>query len=558
MATITAPARRHAKASTSSSGMRRDVGLVGLTFTSLGCVIGSGWLLAALEASSVAGPAALLAWAIAGVIVLVLALVYAELGAAYPVAGGTSRIPHIAFGPIAGFASGWVAWLGTVTLAPIEVEAALQYLTPKIHAVTLTHTKGEAVILTGAGFGVGAVLLLIFATINVLGVRKLSDSNTAIVSWKVAIPLLTVIALVAASFHGSNFSSGSAGGFMPFGWKGVLTALPIGVVFSLTGFEQAVQLGAEARNPGRDMPRAVIGSVLIGILLYAALQVAFIGALSPSAIAHGWTNPIGSGHYGPFATIATTIGLGWLAVLLYIDAVVSPGGTGLIYVGTSSRAAFTMARSGYAPRRFAKIDKRGVPWAGIALSFVVGLIMFLPFPGWQKLVSFITSASALMFSFAPVSLAVLRRNDPDRERPYRLPYQRILAPASFAAAALLIYWGGWQTTWKLLVAMGIGYLVFAASQLRKRGQSRPHLDLRTLTWLVPYLGGLLLLTFYGQFKGGRGDLPFGVDLGVVAVFALVIYAVAVRLGADSETVKRYLAEDMDDDQASSEPAAVSK
>jgi amino acid transporter len=534
--------------------MRRDVGLVGLTFTSLGCVIGSGWLLAALEASSAAGPAAIISWGIGGVIVLALALVYAEIGAAYPVAGGTSRVPHIAFGPIAGFASGWLAWLGSVTLAPIEVEAALQYLTPKIHAVTLTHTKGDAVVLTAAGFGVGAVLLLLFATINVLGVRKLSDSNTTIVSWKILVPLLTVIALVVTSFHGSNFSAGSAGGFMPFGWKGILTALPLGVVFSLTGFEQAVQLGAESRNPGRDMPRAVIGSVIIGILLYLALQVAFLGALSPSAIAHGWANPIGSGDYGPFATIATTIGLGWLAVLLYIDAVVSPGGTGLIYVGTSSRAAFTMARSGYAPKQFAKIGKRGVPYASIALSFVAGLIMFLPFPGWQKLVSFISSASALMFAFAPVSLAVLRRSDPDRKRPYRMPYAKVLAPASFAAATLIVYWGGWETTWKLLVAIGIGFAVFGVNQLRKGGIKREDLDLRTFSWLAPYLIGLLLLTFYGQFKGGRGDLPFGVDLAVVAVFGLVIYALAVRQGAAPKMVERYLAEDADgsDDTGSSD------
>ncbi len=526
--------------------MRRDVGLVGLTFTSLGCVIGSGWLLAALEASSAAGPAAIISWGIGGVIVLALALVYAEIGAAYPVAGGTSRVPHIAFGPIAGFASGWLAWLGSVTLAPIEVEAALQYLTPKIHFVTLTHTKGEAVVLTGAGFGVGAVLLLLFATINVLGVRKLSDSNTTIVSWKILVPLLTVIALVVTSFHSSNFSAGSGGGFMPFGWKGILTALPLGVVFSLTGFEQAVQLGAESRNPGRDMPRAVIGSVIIGILLYLALQVAFLGALSPSAITHGWANPIGSGDYGPFATIATTIGLGWLAVLLYIDAVISPGGTGLIYIGTSSRAAYTMARSGYAPKQFAKIGKRGVPYASIALSFVAGLIMFLPFPGWQKLVSFISSASALMFAFAPVSLAVLRRSDPDRKRPYRMPYAKVLAPASFAAASLIVYWGGWETTWKLLVAIGIGFAVFAANQLRKGGIKREDLDLRTLSWLAPYLVGLLLLTFYGQFKGGRADLPFGVDLAVVAIFALVIYAFAVRQGAPPKMVERYLAEDSED------------
>ena len=529
--------------------MRREVGLLGLTFTSVGCVIGSGWLLSALLASSVAGPAALLAWAIGGVIVLVLALVYAELGAAYPVTGGTSRIPHIAFGPIAGFSSGLLAWLGSVTLAPIEVEAALQYLTPKVHAVTLTQEKGSAVVLTAAGFAVGAVLLLLFAVINVLGVRKLSDSNNAIVTWKVAVPVLTVLALVITAFHGSNFTSGRSGGFMPFGWKGVLTALPLGVVFSLTGFEQAVQMGGESRNPGRDMPRAVIGSVVIGIVLYLALQVAFLGSLSPSALVHGWTDPIGKGDFGPFATLATTLGLGWLAVLLYIDAVVSPGGTGLIYTGTSSRAAYTMSRSGYAPKKLSRIDKRGVPFASIALSFVVGLVMFLPFPGWQKLVSFITSASALMFAFAPISLAVLRRNDPDRERPYRMPYAEVLAPGSFVAATLLIYWGGWQTTWKLLVAIGLGFVVFVAGPLRKGRFSRDELDVRTFTWLVPYFAGLALLTYYGQFTGGRGKLPFGIDLAVTAVFGLAIYFLAIRQSAPTELVARYIEEDTESDAA---------
>ena len=548
MATISAPIARRATAQ-KAGAMRREVGLLGLTFTSVGCVIGSGWLLSALEASSAAGPAAIIAWGIGGVIVLVLALVYAELGAAYPVTGGTSRIPHIAFGPIAGFSSGWLAWLGSVTLAPIEVEAALQYLTPKVHAVTLTQQKGSAVILTAAGFAVGAVLLLLFAVINVLGVRKLSDSNNAIVTWKVAIPVLTVIALMITAFHGSNFTSSSSGGFMPFGWKGVLTALPLGVVFSLTGFEQAVQMGGESRNPGRDMPRAVIGSVLIGIVLYLALQVAFIGSLSPSALMHGWTDPIGKGDFGPFATLATTLGLGWLAVLLYIDAVVSPGGTGLIYTGTSSRAAYTMSRSGYAPKQLSKIDKRGVPFASIALSFFVGLIMFLPFPGWQKLVSFITSASALMFAFAPISLAVLRRNDPDRERPYRMPYAKVLAPGSFVAATLLIYWGGWQTTWKLLVAIGIGFVVFAAGPLRKGRFNRDELDVRTFTWLAPYFAGLAILTYYGQFSGGRGKLPFGIDLAVTAVFALAIYYLAIRQSAPTELVAHYIEEDTESDAA---------
>lgn len=105
--------------------------------------------------------------------------------------------------------------------------------------------------------------------------------------------------------------------------------------------------------------------------------------------------------------------------------------------------------------------------------------------------------------------------------------------------------GGWDTTWKLLVAIGIGLVVLAAGPLRKGSFSREELDLRTFAWLAPYLGGLAFLTFYGQFKGGREQLPFGIDLAVVAVFALVTYFVAVRESAPSHLVQRYLAEDTD-------------
>src|ERR1700761_5508468 len=108
--------------------LRRDVGRVGPTFVSLGSIIGSGWLLGALYAAQAAGPASLISWVLAGVMLAVLALVHAELGAAYPVAGGTARFPFFAFGSLAGFTAGWAAWLQAVTLAPIEVEASLQYL----------------------------------------------------------------------------------------------------------------------------------------------------------------------------------------------------------------------------------------------------------------------------------------------------------------------------------------------------------------------------------------------------------------------------------------------
>src|SRR3954451_12177805 len=95
------------KESGHSGGLQRSVGFYGLMFVSLGSIIGSGWLLGALNAAQVAGPASLISWLLAAAMLIVLALIHADLGAAYPVAGGTARYPHFAFGALAGFTAGW-------------------------------------------------------------------------------------------------------------------------------------------------------------------------------------------------------------------------------------------------------------------------------------------------------------------------------------------------------------------------------------------------------------------------------------------------------------------
>src|SRR5919109_1435873 len=160
----------------------REVGLTGLMFVSLGSIIGSGWLFGALYASQEAGPAALVGWGIGAVFMLLLALLHAELGGAYPVAGGTARFPHYSHGSMVGFTIGWLWWLGAVTVAPIEVEAALQYFT---HYVSwLTTTSGSSTVLTAQGYAVAVALMALFTIINVLGVRKLARSNTTITTWK--------------------------------------------------------------------------------------------------------------------------------------------------------------------------------------------------------------------------------------------------------------------------------------------------------------------------------------------------------------------------------------
>jgi amino acid transporter len=187
--------------------------MVGLLFVSVGSIIGSGWLFGALSASQIAGPAVMISWVIGGAGMLVLALAHAELGGMFPVAGGSARFPHVAFGSLSGFAGGWFAFLGAVTTAPIEVEAAIQYSSNYISG--LTTTSGGTPVLTFEGYIVAAVLMLGFSIINVMGVKWLSETNKVVVWWKIFIPVLTVVVLLISAIHPHNFSAG--GGFMPFG-----------------------------------------------------------------------------------------------------------------------------------------------------------------------------------------------------------------------------------------------------------------------------------------------------------------------------------------------------
>ncbi|GAA1027931.1 APC family permease [Amycolatopsis albidoflavus] len=511
-------------------------------FVSLGSIIGSGWLLGALKAAKVAGPASLLSWVLAAIMLAVLALIHAELGSAYPVAGGTARFPAFAFGALAAFTAGWAAWLQAVAIAPIEVEASLAYLDNipwvKDH-LNLLHADST---LTGSGLVWATFLMAVFTVVNIVGVKLMSESNSVMVIWKIAVPVLTVVVLLTLNFHPGNFTAG--GGFAPFGAHGIFAALPVGVVFALQGFEQAIQMGGEARNPQRDVSRAVIAAMVIGTIVYIALEVAFIGGLDPANLSHGWTDPIAKDDFGPYATLATIAGAGWLAYLLYADAVVSPAGTGLVYVGTSARLSYALGRERVLPQSLGRLSVRGVPLWSIGLAFVIGEISFLPFPSWQSLVGVITSATAIMYAFAPVSLAALRRRDPARPRPYRLPVPWLLAPVGFVAANLVIYWGGFDVTWKILVAIGAGAVVFGINRAMTPPAERPRLDVRSAAWIGPWLLGTGLLGYCGRYGGGAQNLlPEWVDLAAVAVFSLLVFRLAVASALSADAVAKAVGQD---------------
>jgi amino acid transporter len=524
------------KGGVQSDGLKRDAGFLGLLFTSEGSIIGSGWLLSALAVSTIGGPAAVIAWLIGSVAVILLALVHAELGGLFPVTGGTARFPHYAFGNLAGASFGWFSWLQAAGTAPIEVEAAIQYSANYVPG--LAHKTGGTVVLTGWGYLVAVALMALFTILNLYGIRRLLQANNAITAWKITIPTLTIVVLLLTHFHGSNFTSH---GFAPYGSRGVLEAVSLGgAVFSLVGFEQAVQLGGESRNPQRDIPRAVIGSMLIGAAIYLLLQIVFIAALPHGALDHGWHDVNYAGDFGPFAGLAKILGLGWLAYILYADAIIAPIGTGLVYTTTSSRLTYGMSKNGQVPALFEKTTKRTqVPYYGLIFAFFVGLLLFLPFPGWQRLVGFITSATVLMYAGAPLALGAMRHQKPDLPRPFRLRAAWFWAPASFIAANWIIYWSGWETDWKLYVAVILGYVLMGISRLTNANPIKPPMDWAAAIWLWPYLAGMALISYLGQFDGGRNVIPFYWDLVVVAIWSLIVYFVALRLRLPPNRVDDY-------------------
>ncbi|MFC8515242.1 APC family permease [Streptomyces sp. NPDC057257] len=521
------------------SGLRRDVGLIGLMWASVGSIIGSGWLYGAHDAVIQAGPAAIISWVIGAVAIVLLALVHAELGGMFPVAGGTARYPHYAFGGLAGMSFGWFSWLQAATVAPIEVEAMIGYAGHWSWAQGLQHSDKT---LTASGLVVAVLLMALFVGVNFFGVRVLAHTNSAATWWKIAVPLGAIFIMAATHFHPANFHSE---GFAPFGAKGVLAAISTsGIIFALLGFEQAIQLAGESRDPKRDLPRATLGSVAIGAVIYVLLQVVFIAGLPHSSFVKGWANLHYAGDSGPWAGLATVVGLGWLAVVLYLDAVISPGGTGLIYTTATSRVSYGLAKNGYAPKLFTRTDSRGVPWFGLVMSFVTGVICFLPFPSWHKLVGFITSASVLMYAGAPLAYGVFADKLPNHERPYRLPGGKVIAPLSFVVANLIIYWAGWDTLWRLGLAIVLGYVLLGGYAWWANATNQPdapRMDFKAAQWLPVYLLGMGVISAEGGF-GGTGNIGLWWDILIIAVFSLVIYYWARATASNTAEIERSIEE----------------
>ncbi|MCY6383412.1 APC family permease [Hoeflea prorocentri] len=499
--------------------LKREIGLVGLIALGVSGIIGSGWLFAPLLASQLAGPAAIIAWLVGSLAMLALALTFAEISAMFPLPGGIASIPQVTHGNVVSIAMGWTAWLGYLLTAPVEVEATLRYLAPYAPWIF----KGPAYeTLTYPGSLAALGFMALFVVLNALGVRLFTLINTSVTWVKVIVPVVITGMFIASSFEPSNFTS--TGGFAPYGTVGILSAVSSGgVILSMIGFRHAIDMAGEVRNPGRNVPLAMIAAMLICLLIYMGLQIAFIGALSPADLSGGWASLHFTHKGGPLASIATALGLLWLVSLMNTTAIISPFGSALVAVGANARLVLALTHTRFMPQIFASLSSFGVPLNALLMNLVIGWVAVL-FLNFSQLVATHSSLVVLSFIVGPIAVVALRTLASGYNRPFRLPAVSVFGYTTFILATLIVYWSGWHTVKVLGLAMLVGAVLFF---VRLRSMNREELNLRQAAWLLPYIAGLGVLSWLGSF-GGLGVISQGYDIAACAAFSAVIFYMAVR------------------------------
>ncbi|MGC8607673.1 MAG: APC family permease [Vulcanisaeta sp.] len=450
------------KASRYDAQLRRALNFWDIAYLEIGSMIGSGWMFAPLLAASVVGPASIISWIVAGILVYFIAETYTEVASMFPRSGGLVRFPQYTHGL---FASYWIAWttlLYVIAVAPAEALATTTYLSALVPGLLIPRTME----LSPLGYLVAAVLLIFYFLLNWFGVHVMGKTNTAVGWYKLLIPTFTIILLLVFLLHPINYG-GLPGGFMPYGLSTIFLAIPTtGIAFAYLGFRQSVEFSGEVIRPKEIAKGAILGFSLV-VIIYVLLETAFIGAVEWNKISvspgdwRGLTSSILS--RGPLYQLLTLSGIAILAafaVLFIIDAVISPSGTGWIYVGGTARSLYGMAANGQLPEWFLYLNKHRVPKWGTIAALIIGFFFLYKFPAWGLIVTFITSAGYLTFIVSgPLSLA-LRRLAPNAPRYYRIPAISIFSALATISVYLIVYWSTFDILWGVIVFILAGLPIF--------------------------------------------------------------------------------------------------
>lgn len=499
------------------------IGLFQLTMLGLGSLIGSGWLFGAWEAAQLAGPAAIISWIIGGIIIGSIAYNYIELGTMFPQSGGMSKYAQYTHGSLLGFIASWANWISLITLIPIESVAAVQYMSswPWKWAYWTNNFISNGSI-TFEGLLVVFLFIIVFTLLNYWSVELLTNFTSFISIFKIGVPLLTIVMLMLSGFHASNYGS-SLHEFIPYGTAPIFAATTVsGIIFSFNAFQTVINMGSEVENPKRNIGRGITYSLLISGVIYILLQSTFITSLDPKMISStGWH---GINFSSPFADLAMLLGIHWLSVLLYMDAFISPFGTGVSFVASSSRTLAAMVSNNHIPKFLGTINKKyRTPRVAMLINAVLSMLMVSIFRSWGTLASVISTSTLIAYLTGPVTVISLRKMAPEFTRPFRGKILKFMAPLSFVLASLATYWAMWPTTIEVILVILLGIPLYLYYEWRT-GFNKTKKAFAGCFWMIGYLIFISAMSFIGSTEfNGQGWIHYPFDFAVIIIGSLGFY-----------------------------------
>lgn len=499
------------------------INLPQLVLLGLGSLIGSGWLFGAWEASSIAGPAAIISWIIGFVVIGSIAYNYIEIGTMFPQSGGMSNYAQYTHGSLLGFIASWANWVSLVTIIPIEAVSAVQYMSswPWSWAKFTTGLMKDGSI-SNAGLMAVFVIIIIFSLLNYWSVKLLTSFTSLISVFKLGVPLLTIIMLMISGFDTGNYGH-TAGQFMPYGSAPIFAATTAsGIIFSFNAFQTIINMGSEIQKPEKNIARGIAISLTLSAVLYIVLQSTFITSM-PSDMIHenGWS---GINFNSPFADMAILLGLNWLAILLYMEAVVSPFGTGVSFVAVTGRVLRAMEKNGHIPKFLGKMnEKYNIPRVAIIFNAVISMLMVSLFRDWATLASVISTATLVAYLTGPTTVISLRKMAPNMHRPFRANLLKFMAPFSFVMASLAIYWAMWPTTAQVILIIILGLPIYFFYEYKMNWKNTKK-QIGGSLWIILYLIVLAALSFIGSKEfNGMNWIHYPYDFVVIIIIALMFY-----------------------------------
>jgi APA family basic amino acid/polyamine antiporter len=430
-------------------GLKKAVGATQLTAMGVGAIIGTGIFVVIGEGAGIAGPAVILSFVLAAVACTFSALSYAELASSIPVSGSAYTYTYATLGEIVAWIIGWDLILEYgVSVAAIAVGwgGNLNAFLDSAFGVALPDAIAKSPE-DGGIFNLPAVFVVLAITLLLVrGVTESARVNLVMVAIKLLV--LTFFIVVALA----NFGTGNFQPFMPSGVDGVTSAAAI-IFFAYIGFDAVSTGSEEAKRPERDLPLAIIGSLLICTVFYVLTAVGALGIASPEQM-EGSDAPLA-------AALDQGAGISWAAAILSLGAVVAITSVVLVILYGQTRIFFAMCRDGLLPQRLAEVNQRyGTP-AKLTIGLGVLIAILAALVPLSEIVKLVNIGTLFAFVLVNVGVLVLRRTRPEMPRPYRVPWSPVLPILGILFAVYLMSDLPLSTWIRFVVWLVIGVLIYA-------------------------------------------------------------------------------------------------